>query len=84
MENKLKTAVMIIAIFGIMALSFFGAYQIGYRTGAMDGANTGAKYGINLLASNLCENNRTFTCNQDKICGCFSVTNLATNTTGGI
>lgn len=74
MENKLKNAIMIIAIFGIMALSFYGAYQIGYKTGMNDGTNTWTKYGVNLLAYNLCETNKTFSCGQ-KVCGCFNINN---------
>jgi len=66
-------AVTFLAIFGIVTLSLFSAYQIGYKDGVARGEQQGLIIGANVLAFKLCEQNNTFMCGSNRACGCFSI-----------
>lgn len=79
-EMKLdKKQAVLIAIMVLLIISMYSMFRLGYQ----EGLTNGRTQGVNTVGNFLCLYNRTFSCDSNRVCGCFSVSNLATNSSGG-
>jgi len=86
MKNKwillMLSITILLSSIGFVYVGYTLGYENGIEEGKNEGAIVGANYGINAVAYNLCEENKTFSCEDNRVCGCFNLIQGDTNEMG--
>ena len=69
MKKEVINIILTITILLLCASSVGIGYYIGVEQGTQEGTIAGANY----VAYNLCEAEKTFSCEDGRVCGCFNI-----------